>query len=113
MVESDRRQRTSHPADIVLSQNTFIHSSFKELDWEKWPLVAEYPELEVAIRASVKAGQMLHAAYYSKEYEVYLKDDSSEFTPFDKRAEEIARVEIRKVFPNAVIMGEELGGSNG
>lgn len=75
--------------------------------FEAWPNVVENPSLSLALSASVAAGERLHRAFYS-DYETSIKDDQSEFTPFDAQAEAIAITAIREAEPDAIIMSEEL-----
>ncbi|HVZ66953.1 MAG TPA: inositol monophosphatase [Patescibacteria group bacterium] len=75
---------------------------------EQWPLVEQNPDLKIAIQASVKAGTFLKNAFYSKDYEIRVNDDKSEYTPFDQQAEAIGINTIRDFEPDAVIMSEEI-----
>lgn len=75
--------------------------------FETCPNVSENPTLKLALQASVAAGERLHRAFYS-EYETSVRDDQSEFTPFDVQAEAIAITAIREAEPQAVIMSEEV-----
>lgn len=74
---------------------------------KKWPLVKNNPSLKVALGASILAGRMLKK-YFNTKFETYTKQDQSEFTPFDIQAEKIAVKEIRKFYPKALFLNEEL-----
>lgn len=74
---------------------------------DKWPLVSENPVLVTALTSAFAAGAMLRRAFHS-QYESYVKADQSEHTPFDVRAERIARNRIKRFDPNAIFLGEEL-----
>lgn len=92
-------------ASRFLSQE--IPETLIERKLSRWPLVEKSPELLTALVAAQVAGKMLKKAFYSS-FETFVKEDQSEFTPFDVRAERIARRIIEKRFPQAVIMGEEI-----
>jgi myo-inositol-1(or 4)-monophosphatase len=81
---------------------------FQEVLYEKWPLVSSIPFLKTALNAAYEAGKMLYSAFYRDDYEVHVKADQSEFTPFDEKAERIASEIIRRSDPSVYIMGEEI-----
>ena len=73
----------------------------------KWPLVSENEALKTALEASFVAGAILKKGFFEK-FESYMKEDQSEYTPFDIQAEEIAIREIKKFDRNAVFLSEEI-----
>lgn len=85
----------------------FIPGSVQSLDLRNWPNVKDNPDLLVALVAASNAGRMLQEAFRT-QFETHVKEDNSDFTPFDKQAEEIAKEEIRRYEPESVIMGEEI-----
>lgn len=74
---------------------------------ENWPLVKDNPILKTALISSLSAGRMLKKAFFTN-FESSVKQDQSEFTPFDTQAELLARRIIRKYDRAAVFLGEEL-----
>ncbi len=74
---------------------------------EKWPITETSRDLRTAVIASIRAGKMLKDAFNS-DYDVHIKADRSEFTPYDELAENIASKIIREYEPQAKILGEEI-----
>src|SRR3989338_6041457 len=65
-------------------------------------------ELEIAIRATLKAGKILEK-YFETEILKEFKEDSSLVTLADKESEEIIKKSILKAFPVHSVFGEETG----
>lgn len=66
------------------------------------------PELEVAIKASLEAGEILEK-YFETEILKEFKEDKSPVTIADKESEEIIKNIIIEAFPTHSILGEETG----
>lgn len=81
--------------------------SISEKQISTWPLAMEDRGTEIMLVTALHAGNMLTRAFYST-FESRVKEDQSEFTPFDIQAERIARRGIKQFDPAAVFMGEEL-----
>lgn len=80
---------------------------YQHLPWQTWPLVSEHRSLEMMVMAAIRAGRMLHTAFYS-DYESHVKADQSEHTPFDIQAEKIAAKIVHRFDPDIKVIGEEL-----
>lgn len=77
-----------------------------EKNYKNWPLVSEDPALKTAISVSLKAGEILRAAF-RQGVETHLYDDQSNYTKFDGMVEIMAKNAIRRLQPGAKILGEE------
>lgn len=82
-------------------------ASEKPFVFEEWPLVKDNSRLRLAITVALFSGKMLNGAFY-KEYESHVKDDKSEFTPFDEHAERISSWGIRRYDKESAIMSEDI-----
>jgi len=77
------------------------------LDFEKWPHVESDPKVKTAIFAAVLAGHRLNKVY-NTVFPSWVKEDNSEHTPYDERAEKIASWVIKRYTPDGLILGEEI-----
>ena len=72
-----------------------MNEQLRNVPTPDWPAVRESKQLAIALQASLEAGILLKKAFYG-QFETHVKEDKSDFTPFDEQAEVLASRIIKK-----------------